>query len=618
MARTVQYGRLLLLACVLIAALTALGYRLVLLQVLRHDELRSLAQQNTQKIVQRQPLRGQIRDVRGNILATSVPTKIICADPSLIETNQAVLARFLAPLLHTNENFLAEKLRLQIRQVDGRNVTNKNVILQRRVSVETWQQIEQGLTNLSFGLDETKLKKSEALYYRNLRRRAIFAQDDQRREYPNRALAAHILGFIGGDEPQAGLGGIEWWFNAKLAGVGGWLRTETDIRRREMLAYREQDIEPRDGYNVALTIDAGLQYIVETELAEAMHEHTPISVCATVLRPQTGEILAMATLPNFDPNQAGAVANPACFRNRVISDMIEPGSTFKIVVVSGALNDQIVRLNDQFDCEHGAFHYAGHTLHDHERYGVLSVENIITKSSNIGAAKIGIQMGESRLYQYIRDFGFGTTTGLPLPGEARGLVYPLKKWYKVSLAQIPMGHGIAVTPLQMTMAMGAIANGGTLMRPMLIDRLEDSDGTVLARFSPQPVRQVMTPATARQMVEALKTVVTGDGTAVRAKLDSFTVAGKTGTAQKPEPDGTYSRTKFFSSFIGFFPADKPDLCISVVIDEPKNGHYGGQTAAPVFKNIAERAARYLNIKPDVQLDPGTNETLAVTGGNLLH
>jgi cell division protein FtsI/penicillin-binding protein 2 len=248
---------------------------------------------------------------------------------------------------------------------------------------------------------------------------------------------------------------------------------------------------------------------------------------------------------------------------------------------------------------------------------VLSVENIITKSSNIGAAKIGIQMGESRLYQYIRDFGFGTSTGLPLPGEARGLVYPVKKWYKVSLAQIPMGHGIAVTPLQMTMAMGAIANGGTLMRPMLIDRMEDADGTILARFGPQALRQVMTPATARQMVEALKTVVTGDGTAARAKLDSFTVAGKTGTAQKPEPDGTYSKTKFFSSFIGFFPADKPDLCISVVIDEPKNGHYGGQTAAPVFKNIAERAARYLNIKPDVQLDPGTNETLAVSGGNFL-
>ena len=249
-------------------------------------------------------------------------------------------------------------------------------------------------------------------------------------------------------------------------------------------------MEAHDGLNVVLTIDSVVQNIVETALAEGMEAHSPISISGIVVRPRTGEILAMATLPNFDPNNLNG-STPDARRNRVIADVAEPGSTFKVVVVSGALNDGIVQLTDQFDCEHGHFHFAGRVLHDHESYGVLSVKQIITKSSNIGAAKIGIKMGPARLYDYIRSFGFGTRTGIPLPGEVAGIVHPLKDWYKVSIAQIPMGQGIAVTRLQMTMAMCAIANKGVLMAPMLVERLEDRDHNVVAQYAPQRVRQVM-------------------------------------------------------------------------------------------------------------------------------
>jgi cell division protein FtsI/penicillin-binding protein 2 len=321
----------------------------------------------------------------------------------------------------------------------------------------------------------------------------------------------------------------------------------------------------------------------------------------------------MATLPTFDPNNPGG-ATPDARRNRVVCDVAEPGSTFKIVVVSGALNDGIVHLNDVFDCEHGHFSFAGKVLHDHESYGALTTEQIITKSSNIGAAKIGIKMREERLAEYIRAFGFGARTGIPLPGEVGGIVHPTKDWKKVTIAQIPMGQGIAVTRLQMMMAMCAIANKGVLMRPMLVDRLEDRDHNVVARYAPQKVREVVSDGAAEKMIEALKTVVSSEGTAPKAALDHYTAAGKTGTAQKVE-HGVYAAGKYFSSFVGFFPADNPELCISVVLDEPKEGYYGGLVAGPVFKQIAERAANYLNIRPDIEDKPKATDVLAQAADN---
>ncbi|MBC8003302.1 MAG: penicillin-binding protein 2, partial [Opitutaceae bacterium] len=362
---------------------------------------------------------------------------------------------------------------------------------------------------------------------------------------------------------------------------------------------RGQDVEPRDGLNVVTTLDARIQSIVEMAMAEAFREYGPVNASCVVMRPRTGEILAMSSIPNFDPNRYPD-GRPEVFRNRIISDLCEPGSTFKIVVVSAGLHEGTVNLKSPFDCENGLFTYAKRTLHDHEKYGVLSVEQIITKSSNIGAAKIGIQLGEIRLYDYMRRFGFGEVTGIPLPAEARGIIPQVREWSGVTIAQIPMGHGVAVTPLQMVMAMSAIANKGTLMRPMLVKRLEESSGNVVVSWEPRINKQVIGPAAARDMVEALKTVVSKDGTGPKAHLENYTVAGKTGTAQKVE-NGTYSKTKYFASFIGFFPADEPEICIGVFLDEPKGkGYYGGQVAAPAFQAIAEKLARYLNIRPDIQ------------------
>jgi cell division protein FtsI/penicillin-binding protein 2 len=597
-----------LLALLLGMGFAGLAYRLVDLQVLRHDELRVKARRNTQREVLLEPRRGDILDAKGNLLATSVFVKTVCADPALMGNHQAEIAHAVAPLLQLNENELRDRIAPRLRQGStGEMATNRYVVLKRKVPVETWQKIQAAMASLTLAQDEKQLSKQEKALNRDLRQKSVFVEplDDQLRVYPNQRLAAHVLGFVGMEDGAAngnrvletlGKDGIERSLNSKLAGVRGWRVMETDHQRREIVALREQDVEPHDGLNVVLTIDSVIQNIVETALAEAMEAHSPISISGIAMRPRTGEILAMATLPNFDPNNPGASPTDAR-RNRVIADVAEPGSTFKIVVVSGALKDGIVQLSDTFDCEHGHFHFAGRVLHDNESHGVLSVEQIITKSSNIGAAKIGIKMGPARLYDYIRSFGFGTRTGIPLQGEVAGIVHPLKEWYKVSIAQIPMGQGISVTRLQMMMAMCAIANKGVLMVPMLVDRLEDRDHNVVANYSPQRVRQVLSEPAAGLMVQALKTVTSPEGTAPKAALEHYTVAGKTGTAQKFE-NGQLAYGKYVTSFIGFFPADNPEICISVTMDEPKHGYYGGQIAAPVFKQIAERAANYLNIRPE--------------------
>jgi cell division protein FtsI/penicillin-binding protein 2 len=607
MAKRIQLRRVLLLVFLLGAAFASLGYRLVDLQVLRHDELRVKAQQNTQREFLLEPRRGDILDAKGNQLATSIFVKTVCADPVLVGNRQADVARAVAPILNLNEGEVYQRLLPRLHQNEkGQIGTNRYVVLKRKVTVETWERIQTAMGQLSFGVDEGKLSPAARAFYRDLRAKAIFTDpmDDQLRVYPNQSLAAHVLGYVGMNEREfngariletAGKDGLELTLDARLGGARGWRTTETDQRRRELVTLRNQDVEPRDGFNAVLTIDSVVQHMLESALADAMDKNAPISITGIIVRPRTGEILALATLPNFNPNNPGSDADAR--RNRVITDVMEPGSTFKVVVVSGALNDQIVRLNDPFDCEHGHFAFAGRVLHDHESYGVLSVEKIITKSSNIGAAKIGIKMGNHRLYDYMCNYGFGARTGIPLPGEVLGIVHPLEKWSKVSIAQIPMGQGVAVTRLQLTMAVCAIANNGWLMRPMLVNRLEDREGNVIAQYSPQRVRQVISDSAARLMVSALKTVVSPDGTASKAALEHYTVAGKTGTAQKAGPGG-YLPGKYVASFIGFFPADNPELCISIVMDEPKQGYYGGQIAAPVFRQVAERAAGYLNIRPD--------------------
>lgn len=618
MVKEFNFGRLTALALSLVAAFCALGFRLVDLQVLQHEKLNSMAEDNTKRSSIREPRRGEIRDIQGHPLAASVFVKTVCADPTLIGNHQADVARILAPLLQTNETFLIEKLTPRIIRygTNGQPVFNQYVVLKRKVRTEHWAVIKNALTNVAAHVPVKELPRKERRFYHNLRRKAVFAdqREDQLRVYPNGGLAAHVLGYVRTGEERTGNTpvfqtkgqyGVERIFDKYLDGTRGWREYERDSRGRELVTYRRADIDPMPGMNVVLTIDSGLQYIMETELIQAWKDHSPQSVSAVAVRPKTGEILAMATLPNFDPHHPGQFQMDT-LRNRIVSDVYEPGSTFKIVVVAGALNDRTVSLNDRFDCEQGRFRYKGVNLHDHHAYGLLSVEEIITKSSNIGAAKIGLKMGEERLYQYIRDFGFGSKSKVPLPGEVWGILHPTDKWSGISITRIPMGHEVAVTPLQLVMAMSAIANDGKLMRPKLIDRIENDKGEVVQPyFFPQEVRQTISPRAARLMTQALKTVPVKGGTAPLAALDLYTVAGKTGTAQKPGKNKhgktVYLPGKYYTSFCGFFPADNPEICILVVFDEPKNGYYGGTVAGPVFKRIARRAATYMNIPPEPEL-----------------
>jgi len=621
-----QIRRALLLLAFLSLAFGGLCYRLVDLQVLRHDELSAKAEQNTQREFWQAPRRGDILDVNGNILATSVPVKTICADPSLMGNFQPLVAHAIATLLKLDETDLVKRLTPYLtRNAKGEIVTNNlhYVRLAKNISEENWQQVAAAMTNLTFGVDEKKLPRAQKEFVRNLRNYAVFSEPDQMRVYPNGSLASQVIGFPAAEEEKisgrlvtqiAGRDGVELSLQKQLSGVAGWKVTETDRAQHELVAMRDEDVHPRDGLNVMLTIDSVVQHIVETALADAMKKHTPRSITGIVMRPKTGEILAMVSLPNYDPNLPNTITPET--RNRVITDVVEPGSTFKIVVISGALNTGISHLNDPVFCENGHFAFAGRVLHDHESLGNETVKSVITKSSNIGAAKIGIKLGEQNLYDYAWNYGFGQRTGIPLPGEARGFLYPVKDWSKVSIAQIPMGHGVAVTRLQMLYAMAAIANDGWLMRPMIVKQLQERDGSVVQRYAPERVRQVIGEKADLDMIEALKTVPTKGGTAPDAAMKDYVVAGKTGTAQKAE-NGAYAAGKYVSSFIGFFPADNPELCISIVMDEPKEGYYGGKVCGPVFRDIAERCASYLNIPPDPNLMTNATSLFVENAGRKL-
>jgi len=545
-------------------AFTALGVRLIQLHVMRHSELAQLAAANRELVVHRPGRRGEIRDCNGNLLANSQSVRIVAADPSITATRASDLAQQLAPLLKMDQPTLVAKL----------SSPGRYVRLKTKVDEDTAQQI------------------------RTLKLKGICFEDQLLRSYPNGILASHVLGFV--DADHRGVQGIEASMQNYLEATDGYEVIERDRKGREIRALRSEDIGPRDGFNVVLTIDQVIQHIAETELDKAMAENHPQAGVIIVSRPKTGEILAMSCRPTFDPNNPGG--SPAdARRNRCISDVAEPGSTFKVVVCSGALNDGLVTLGDQFDCENGAFLYAGRMLHDAHPYGVLSVEEILYHSSNIGAAKIALRVGPSRLCNYITQFGLGRKTGIALPAEVSGIVHPLSQWNKLSITRIPMGHEVAVTPMQMLMVLNAVANGGRLMKPLIVKSIVNTDEKTLLEFQPQQVNQCVTPRASMLMTTALRKVVTPDGTAPKAAVPGYDVAGKTGTAQKIE-NGQYVR-KYYSSFVGYMPASDPEISILVSLDDPAGGaYYGGSVSGPVFRAVAEQVLQYLSIPPQFNLD----------------
>ena len=624
MIRVIHLRRLFAFATLVVICFIGLGAQLYRIQVVKHGKYTDVVEGNTVRSYVKPPRRGDILDANANQLATSLPIKRVLADPSLIYPYEAEVARVVAPLIAWKEAELHSALRLYKSNEDGTIRTNRFVDLKRKLTVEQWGSVTQAMSQLTFAAEQGKLTRLQKASFAALRRKGIYGADDYQRVYPSTNLASHILGFVQEVErihtisssrsvtyELNGIYGIEHWLDAKLKGTPGWRHTETDRRQRELVVYRGQDVDARPGLSVVLTLDMFIQNALEEQLRKAAEKYNPVSCGGIVMRPRTGEILALCSLPDFDPNLPGK-AKPDALRNRLIYDRHEPGSTFKIVVVSAALNENAVTLNDVFFCENGRWSFKNRSLHDHDGgYGDLTVQSIITKSSNIGSAKIAVyRLGEEKLYDYMTRFGFGKKTGITLEGEGSGRVWPVKQWDGLAISRIPMGHGVDVTHLQMVMAMAAIANEGRLMRPMLIKGLQDASGTNVQHFQPQLAQQAVSPRAARQMVAALKTVPAKGGTAEKAALEHYTVAGKTGTAQVPytrDPNNPtalvpkgYKPGKYVSSFIGFFPADNPEVVISILLDEPdiKKGYYGGQTAAPYFKAVAEQVANYLKIKPD--------------------
>ncbi|HEY5932624.1 MAG TPA: penicillin-binding protein 2, partial [Nitrospira sp.] len=413
-----------------------------------------------------------------------------------------------------------------------------------------------------------------------------------RRFYPKGPLLAHVLGFSGMD--GEGLEGVEHRYESYLHGEKRMMVLQRDGKGRAVFPKGMTERSPTPGQSLTLTIDEVIQYIAERELEDAVVRAQAKSGTMIVLDPKTGAVLAMAVSPRFDPNAVSALG-PDRWRNRALTDAYEPGSTMKTVMAAAAIEERVVRPNTMVFGEHGHMTIANTVIHDHERLGWVSFAQVIQKSSNIGAAKTGMALGEQRLYRYLQAFGFGQRTEIDLPGEGIGLVRNPKDWGRRSVASISMGQEIGVTPLQMVSAVAAIANGGVLMKPYVVSEIRDAEGHVLRQVPPQAKRRVISPETARSVTRILEGVIT-DGTGTKAAIPGFRVAGKTGTAQKIDPrTGTYSVSRFVASFTGYVPADNPQLAMIVVIDEPQGDAWGGAVAAPVFSRVGEQALSYLGV-----------------------
>jgi len=412
---------------------------------------------------------------------------------------------------------------------------------------------------------------------------------DAKRFYPKAALASHILGFV--DIDNRGMEGVELKYNGYLRGNGGKITVTRDASGKTL----SQGVEMESmGNNLVLTIDEGLQYMVESELDTAVKQWHAAAATAIMMDPYNGEILALANRPSFNPNKASDSKNFER-RNRAITDCYEPGSTFKIIVGTAAIEEKAVTVDSPFDCSRGSIEVGGRTIHDAHRHGLLTFREVIQKSSNVGSVMVGIKLGKERVYQYTKAFGFGDRTGIDLPGEVSGWIRPPEKWSGVSLGSISIGQEVAVTPLQVLRAYAAIGNGGLLVRPHVASRILNPEGKPIWSFH-SDARRAISAQTATTFKEILKTVTEDGGTAKSAAVDGNYVAGKTGTAQMIDPQTKkYSREKYVSSFVGFVPADNPRIALIIVIYEPKGQIYGGIVAAPVFKKISENALSYLNV-----------------------
>jgi cell division protein FtsI (penicillin-binding protein 3) len=446
----------------------------------------------------------------------------------------------------------------------------------------------------------------EAKGVRALRLKGVGMYYEPKRYYPQGQLAGHVIGFVGSD--SQGLEGVERYYDTYFRGESGSSFVERDALGRRVMAQGAGELDIPPGANIHMTLDTSIQHLVEKQLEIAVTKSRAKAGVALMVEPFTGEVLALANYPFFDPNKFAHLPSHR-WRNRAVTDSYEPGSTFKAILAAAALEEGIVGKEDIFYCEYGRYAYGGKVIHDTKRYGWLPFHKIIKYSSNIGAVKVADKLKREKYFRYIQKFGFGHPTGIDLPGEANGLVRPARRWSRLDLAAHSFGQAIGVTPIQLVMAYAAIANGGILMRPYVVQRVIGPSGKVLLTNQPHIARRVISEKTARVLTSILKEVVRTGGTGVGAEVEGFQVAGKTGTAQKADLTyGGYAPKKKVVSFIGFVPADDPQLVLLVLLDEPENEAYGGTDAAPVFRGIARGTLRHLRAVPaNLEPSPGIAE-----------
>jgi len=547
--------------------------RLFIIQFLRSGYLSELARKQHSVFVELEPRRGTIYDSCLRPQAVNTAVESLYASPKEIPQNdKEEIIEKLSSILHIERDYLRDRLSRK----------KSFVWLARKITPQQAEEIRAcNIKGLGF------IKESK-------------------RCYPNGYLASHIVGFAGLD--NIGLEGIELACDKYLKGESGWAMILRDARQKK-LDMPQQMVLPKDGYDVVLTIDEVIQYIAEQQLDKAFNTYHAKGASIIVMDPHTGQILALANRPTFDLNDyANSLKDSR--RNRAICDLFEPGSVFKIVTASAAIEEKKVSEEDKFFCENGSYKVATHTLHDHRPHGWLTFREVIGQSSNIGTSKVAQVLGKDILYKYIKLFGFGEKTGIDLPGEITGVAHQPRFWSQISIATIPMGQEIGVTAIQLASAISVIANGGQLMKPYIIKEIRDKYGEQIKTFSPVMIRKVLSLDTARRMNKILQGVIE-EGTGKLAKIDGVLAAGKTGTAQKLEPNGTYSHNKFTASFIGFAPADDPLIVIAVILDEPRPYYFGGVVAAPVFKNVASDVLKYLKARQPMRETLVLNETARV-------
>ena len=549
--------RIVILNTVIVFGFFAVFFRLTDLMVFNHKIYSERAKSQQVKAEDIQVRRGNIYDRKGRAFAVNLELESLYCDPAEVVVDKDRLKRLSA--------ILGEDAKV----IQAKFTQNKRF---------TWM--------------NRKLTSERAGEIRKLNIKGIGFIPEAKRYYPKGELASHVIGTVGRENQP--LEGLELKYDKYLRTAGGKVYFGRDASGKKLSS--GVDMEAK-GNDLFLTIDEGLQYIVETELDKAMAQWKSVAASAIILDPFTGEILALANRPAYDLNHAGSASKNAV-RNRVITDIYEPGSTFKVIVGTAALEEKLYKLESIFNCSRGSIEVGGKNIRDAHKHGLLTFKEVIQKSSNVGSIMIGMKLGKERVYRYAKLYGFGDRTGIDMPGEVSGWIRKPEKWSATSIGAIPIGQEVAVTPLQVLRAYSVIANGGYLVQPHLVSEIRTPEGQTIFSFKGE-TKRILSEKTATVFKDILKTVVEEGGTATAAAVKGNQVAGKTGTAQLIDHStGRYSKSRFISSFVGFVPADNPKLAMIVVIYEPKGQIYGGVVAGPVFRNIADQALSYMNVPMD--------------------